>query len=91
MNEKQNAEQSQEARAAGSELKGSVRPVVSVEELRELCTLTVELVRLRQNECKHLCVENLGPEILHDLLSRLVMSKRGWLRAPVAADLGMDA
>jgi len=39
-----------------------------IEEFRVLCDLTLELTRLRQNECKHLCVENVAPEILHNLL-----------------------
>lgn len=38
------------------------------DELRVLAELTVELVKLRQNECKHLCVENVGPEIWKALL-----------------------
>lgn len=39
-----------------------------IEEFRALCDLTLELTRLRQNECKHLCVENVAPEILNNLL-----------------------
>lgn len=41
---------------------------MDTEELRELCTLTVELTRLRQNECKHLCIENFAPELLGKLI-----------------------
>lgn len=41
---------------------------MNTEELRELCTLTVELTRLRQNECKHLCIENFAPELLGKLI-----------------------
>ena len=47
--------------------------VMSIEELRELCTLTVELTRLRQNECKHLCIENFAPE----LLGKLIRERQG--------------
>lgn len=47
---------------------------MDTEELRELCTLTVELTRLRQNECKHLCIENFAPELLGKLIrKRLAM------------------
>ena len=47
---------------------------MSIDELRELCTLTVELTRLRQNECKHLCIENFAPELLGKLIrERLAM------------------
>ena len=41
---------------------------MDTDELRELCTLTVELTRLRQNECKHLCIENFAPELLGKLI-----------------------
>jgi hypothetical protein len=47
--------------------------VMSIEELRELCALTVELTRLRQNECKHLCIENFAPE----LLGKLIRERQG--------------
>lgn len=47
---------------------------MSIEELRELCAVTVELTRLRQNECKHLCIENFAPELLGKLIrERLAM------------------
>lgn len=47
---------------------------MDTEELRELCTLTVELTRLRQNECKHLCIENFAPGLLGKLIrERLAM------------------
>src|SRR5689334_13679723 len=41
------------------EMKLIPRPI---EEFRALCDLTLELTRLRQDECKHLCIENVGPE-----------------------------
>jgi hypothetical protein len=37
-------------------------------ELKVIADLTVELTRLRQNECKHLCIENLAPEIFGKLV-----------------------
>lgn len=44
------------------------RPMVEPDVLRELGAIAVELTRLRQNECKHLAVENCGPEIFGKLL-----------------------
>lgn len=44
------------------------RNPIPPDELRVLADLTVELVKLRQLECKHLCVENAGPEIWKKLL-----------------------
>lgn len=41
---------------------------MSIEELKELCALTVELTKLRQAECKHLCIENFAPELLGNLI-----------------------
>lgn len=51
---------------------------VTVEELRELCELTIQLTKLRQNECKHLCIENIAPDILRKLLDELRNHKRGF-------------
>ncbi|MCA3188313.1 MULTISPECIES: hypothetical protein [unclassified Cupriavidus] len=44
---------------------------LSPSHLREICTLTLELVKLRQNECKHLSIENIAPEIFGRLLTEL--------------------
>ena len=44
---------------------------LTVEELREVCELTAKLTELRQNECKHLCIENIAPEIFRKLLCEL--------------------
>ena len=41
---------------------------VSPEELREISRLTCALTRLGQDNCAHLCVENVGPEIFGKLL-----------------------
>lgn len=46
-------------------------------EIGAVCDLTVSLVELRQRECKHLCVENVAPEIFHRLLTRMFMFKCG--------------
>lgn len=43
----------------------SVEPWV----LDSLSRLTVELTKLRQIECRHLAVENVGPEIFGKLLA----------------------
>ena len=49
---------------------------MSIEELRELCAVTVELTRLRQNECKHLAIENFAPELLGKLIrERMAMGQ----------------
>jgi hypothetical protein len=48
---------------------------MNTEELRELCTLTVELTRLRQNECKHLYIENFAPELLGKLIRERLAAK----------------
>lgn len=37
-------------------------------ELKLIFQLTLDLVKLRQNECKHLCVENAAPEILRGIM-----------------------
>jgi hypothetical protein len=44
-------------------------------ELEAICALTVSLVRLRQDECSHLAIENVGPEIFEKLID--AMYKRG--------------
>lgn len=44
------------------------RMPLPVEELKVIADLTVRLTQLRQNECKHLAVENVGPEIWRNLL-----------------------
>lgn len=51
---------------------------VTVDELRELCKLTIQLTKLWQNECKHLCIENIAPDILRKLLSEIRNHKRGF-------------
>ena len=49
---------------------------MTIEELRELFSVTVELTRMRQNECKHLFIENFAPELLGKLIrERLSMGK----------------
>ena len=50
---------------------------VSVEELREIANMTIELTKVRQRGCNHLRVENFAPSVFHELLSRLAMFKQG--------------
>ena len=50
---------------------------MTIEELHEVCELTVKLTTLRQNECKHLCIENIAPEIFRKLLGELHIHKSG--------------
>ena len=50
---------------------------ITVEELKVICDATVRLVEIRQRGCAHLCVENIAPEIMHKLLTRLRMHKSG--------------
>lgn len=50
---------------------------ITTEELHEICELTVKLTALRQNECKHLSVENVAPEIFRSLLISLNDLKSG--------------
>lgn len=38
------------------------------DELKAICEMTVELTKLRQNGCKHLCIENFAPELFRMLL-----------------------
>ena len=40
-------------------------------ELRLIFALTIDLVKMRQEECKHLCIENAAPEILRGIIEVL--------------------
>ncbi len=42
--------------------------MMSAEELRALCKMTVELTRLRQNECKNLAIQNFATEMFGKLM-----------------------
>jgi len=41
---------------------------ITLDELRIIKDLTIELTKLRQNECKHLAIENCSPQIFYGLL-----------------------
>ncbi len=49
---------------------------MTIGELRELCTLTVELTRLRQAECKHLCIETFAPQLLGNLIKERIRAEQ---------------
>jgi hypothetical protein len=51
-------------------------------ELEAVGKLTMELTRLRQDECKHLCVENVGPEIFGKLVAILYGEMPQLLKQP---------
>ncbi len=39
-----------------------------------LCTLTLELTRLQQAECRHLAIENSAPDVLRGLLKAYIFA-----------------
>ena len=43
------------------------KETLSGQELRVIANLTVELTRLRQNECKHQAVENFAPTLFYKI------------------------
>lgn len=45
------------------------RPTMKIEEFRIICDTVIKLTELRQNECKHLCVENFASDCLAKLIS----------------------
>lgn len=56
---------------------------ITADELREICTAVVELTRIRQSGCSHLCVENFAPEIMRKMLYELQMYRIGYARAAI--------
>lgn len=54
--------------------------VVSCDELKIICDTVVELARIRQKGCNHLCVENFAQQCLGQLLTELQLNKEGKLR-----------
>ena len=52
-------------------------PVVSCDELKVICDTVVELAKIRQKGCNHLCVENFAQQCLGQLLTELQLSKEG--------------
>ena len=54
--------------------------VVSCDELKVICDTVVELAKIRQKGCSHLCVENFAQQCLGQLLTELRVSKEGKFR-----------
>ena len=52
---------------------------MTVNDLAMICSLTIDLTRLRQNECKHLCIENFAPELFERLLRAFIEADRAAL------------
>lgn len=50
---------------------------MNVGELQAICHLVVELTRLRQAECKHLCIETFAPELMASLIRQFMASRAG--------------
>lgn len=50
------------------------------QHFESLCRLTGALVELRQNECKHLCIENIGPQIFGGLLAEYLLVRHRFVR-----------
>lgn len=49
---------------------------MNIDELKELCKLTLELTKLRQKECPHLCIENFAPDLLEGLIRASVATRK---------------
>ena len=75
-----NNEVKEENQAEKPTVSGHVEPVVSCDELKVICDTVVELAKVRQKGCNHLCVENFAQQCLGQLLTELQLSKDGKLR-----------
>ncbi len=53
---------------------------MDVEQLKEICSLTVRLTELRQKECGHLAIENFAPELFAKLIGEFSMAESGTYR-----------
>ena len=49
------------------------RKNVDAAQLHEICALTVDLIKLRQKECAHLCIENVAPTLFGGLLREFLL------------------
>lgn len=67
--------------ASPSEQSERVECLVSCDELEIVSDLVVRLTEQRQNECKHLAIENFSTELFARLLHELTMHKKGMIRA----------
>lgn len=50
---------------------------LDAEALQIICTLTYKLIELRQNECRHLCIENTAPELFQGMLRAYFLGVSG--------------
>lgn len=50
---------------------------MTVNDIESICRLTVELTKLRQSECKHLCIENFVPELFGKLIRQFADAEHG--------------
>lgn len=66
-----------ETEARGGSCAQASCSAITVEELKVICDATVRLTELRQRGCSNLCIENIAPDIMHKLLTRLRMQKSG--------------
>ena len=72
-----NTPETTETEARGGSCAPAPGSAITVEELKVICDTTARLVEIRQRGCAHLCVENIAPDIMHKLLTRLQMQKSG--------------
>ena len=49
---------------------------MTLDEFRAICDMTVSLTKLRQNECKHLCIENVAAEMFYNMLEAYDRNQR---------------
>tara|TARA_R110000764_G_scaffold57488_1_gene125121 strand:- start:5326 stop:5514 length:189 start_codon:yes stop_codon:yes gene_type:complete len=56
---------------------------ITTEELKIICDTVVELTKIRQAGCNHLCVEEFAPECMGSLLTQLALYKEGKLLIPI--------
>jgi len=63
--------------------------VISCDELKEICSLVVELTKLRKDGCKHLAIENFSPDLFAALLGHYAMHKQGKIYQPTPMSGGI--
>ena len=75
-----------------NEMTNPVDRLVSCDELKEICSLVVDLTKLRQDGCKHLSIENFAPDLFATLLGRYALHKQGkiYMPATVSGEIQFD-
>ena len=61
---------------------------ITPDELKILCDTTVKLVAVRQQNCPHVSVENIAPEIMGSLLAALLRAKARDTRDTAGSHIG---